>query len=135
MFVPSWQVYPFNFIKKPFVSGLWYTILVYLIFNPITFLSTALAILFLLFSFTPYRFHLAMFSPIPCIISIVLSWIKLVSPYPFFVTIAGIVWLVMYFIAIFIVNARLNLGQYVISPVTNRMMYDAQYYMMKGLRK
>lgn len=135
MFVPAWQVIPFNLIKKPFISSLWYCILVYIIWDPSETLPTVLGILFLLLSFTPLRFILSMLSPLPCIASIVLSWFNMSDPFPIIITAAGIIWLILYTIAIFIVNARLNLGQYVISPITNRMMYETQYYMMKGLMK
>jgi len=135
MFVPAWQVIPFNMIKKPFFSSLWYSVLVYTIWDPKETLPTVLGIAFLLLSFTKFRFFLAMLSPLPCIAAVILSWQHLVHPYPIIITVAGIIWLIMYVISMFIVNARLNLGQYVISPVTNRMMYDTQYYMMKGLKK
>jgi membrane-bound ClpP family serine protease len=120
-YVPAWHVFSFNIIKKPFISSLWYVLLVYTIFNPSDFLPTAIGIVLLILSFTGARFFLAILSPIPCIAEIIVSRNIFIDAKPTIILIVGIIWLVIYTIAM-VVWHHLAIGKYEILPVSNKMV-------------
>ena len=120
-YVPAWQVFPFNLIKKPFLSSIWYVTLVYTIWNPSDILPTVLGIVFLILSFTGARFFLGILSPIPCIAEIIIPRNVFIDSKPTIVLIAGIVWIVIYLIAMFVWH-HLTVGKYEILPVSNKMV-------------
>lgn len=120
-YVPSFQVFCFNLIKKPFLSSLWYVLLVYTIWNPSDILPSALAILLLILSFTGARFMLAILSPIPCIAEIIISRNVFIDNKPTIILIAGIAWIIIYLIAIFVWH-HLSVNKYEILPVSNKMV-------------
>lgn len=120
-YVPAWQVFPFNFIKKPFLSSLWYVLLVYTIWNPSDLLPTILGIALLILSFTNFRFHLGLFSAVPCIAEIIVSRNVFYDSKPTIILFVGIIWLILYAIAMFVLQ-RLTVGKYEILPVSNKMV-------------
>lgn len=122
-YVPAWQVFPFNLIKKPFLSSIWYVLLVYTIWNPSDTLPTVLGILFLILSFTPARFYLAIFSIIPCIVEIIISRNYFIDSKPIIILMAGVFWIILYSIAMFVWH-RLYKNKYMILPVSNKMVIN-----------
>ena len=120
-YVPALQVFSFNIIKKPFFSSIWYVMLCYTIWNPSETLPSILGILLLILSFTSARFILGVLSPIPCIATMILARNAFTNSIPSVIMIAGIVWLVIYAIAMFVWH-HLTVGIYEILPVSNKMV-------------
>ena len=120
-YVPAWRVLPFNLIKKPFLSSIWYVLLVYTIWNPSDLLPTILGIALLVLSFTGARFFLGILSPIPCIAEMIICRNILNDPLPTIILIAGIIWLLLYIVAM-ITWHHLYVKKYEILPVSNKMV-------------
>ena len=129
-YVPAAQVLPFNFIKKPIISALWYSALSVLLIQNDT-ISYLIGTAFFILSFTQFRFYLAIGSIIPMIAVVVLCFINAFSYAPY-VAIAGIVWLICWITAL-IVTVRLAKGIYEILPVSNKMIYSLSYTLEKIL--
>ena len=120
-YVPAYQVFSFNLIKKPFLSSLWYVLLVYTVFNPSDILPTVLGIILLILSFTNVRFYLGILSPIPCVAEMIISRNVFIDSKPTIILVAGIVWLIIYVIAMFVWH-HCVVGKYEILPVSNKMV-------------
>ena len=119
MFVPAWQVLPFTFVKRPIVCALWYAVLAHLIFEPFSTTAIIVSSAVLAISFFNIRFFLAILSPIPMIISIVIVHSKYPDLFYIFL-IAGIIWSILCIIAA-VVTYRTAKNIYYIDPVTNIM--------------
>lgn len=127
--VSNWKVFCYKFIKKPFFSSLWYSALVYTIWNPSETLPTVLGILFLILSFTPIRFYLAILSPIPMIATVVLAFGVFNNTLLLIILIAAALWTIIYIVAM-IVWRKIFTGEYVLSPVSNVLIKNPQNYLM-----
>ena len=131
-YVPAFQVLPFNFIKKPVVSALWYSALSVLLIENQT-ASYIVGFLFLVLSFTQLRFYLAIGSILPMIASVILCFIHRTQSFAIGITIVAAIWLVCWSIALF-VTIKLAKGDYEIKPVSNKMCYSFSYMIDKDLK-
>ena len=119
MFVPAYQVFAFNFVKRHVISALWYAALVHLLFEPFSTAAILISSAFIAISLWEIRFYMAIASPVPMIASVILSYLHYQSVFPY-IAIAGCIWLILCIIAL-IVTLRLNKNIYYIDPVTNIM--------------
>ena len=121
MFVSAWKVLPFNFIKKPIISALWYAVLIHLIFEPFSATSILISSAIIAISFLGIRFYMALLSPLPLIVSVVLCVNNYSSALPVIAICAGI-WMIIYLIAVFTLY-HLTANHYYIEEGTNIMKY------------
>lgn len=119
MFVPASQVFCFNLIKRPVVSALWYAVLVHFIFEPFSTAAIIISSLLLAVSCFSIRYYLAIFSPVPMIISIILCASHYPGALPYICFFAA-VWLILYIIAM-VVTIRTAKNEYYIDPSTGIM--------------
>lgn len=119
MFVPVYQVFAFNFVKRPIISALWYAVLVHFILEPFSTAAILISSAILAISFFAVRFYMAIGSPIPMVITIILCNSKI--PHLFtYILIAAAVWMIFYIIAMF-VTFKNGKGEYYIDEFTNAM--------------
>jgi len=121
--VPNWQVFCFKTIKKPFVSSLWFSLLVYTIWNPSEVLPTLLGLAFLSLSFTSVRLYFAILSPIPMIATVILSFSVHNNTVRTIIVIFAIIWSVLYIIGMYVWR-NIATKRYVLSPVSNILIYN-----------
>lgn len=131
--VPTFQVFCFNFIKKPIISALWYAVLVYTLMLDSTTIPLIIGFVILMLSFTQLRLYFAILSPVPCIVEIILAY-NLARDYFIIFLVVGIIWMILYSVGMFVWH-RIAKGIYVLDPVTNVLKYDSKYYITSGFRK
>lgn len=132
-YVPASQVLPFNFIKKPIISAIWYSALSVLLIENQT-VSFIVGFVFLALSFTQARFYLAIGSILPMIAVVVLCFTQKTQSFAIAAAAVAIIWFVCWIIAL-TVTLKLAKGDYEIMPVSNKMRYSLSYMLKKGLQK
>lgn len=119
MFVPAFLVLSFNFIKKPVISALWYAILAHFLLQPFSNAAIIVSSAFLAISFSSIRYYMAIVSPAPMILSLVLCLLNYAEYFIYFF-ITAVIWSILCIIAL-IVTLRMSKGIYYIDPVTGIM--------------
>lgn len=132
-YVPAALVFPFNFIKKPVISALWYSALSVMLIEDDT-VSCLAGFVLLLLSFTQARFYLAIGSVLPMIAVVVLGFVQMTQPFAIAIAAIGAVWLICWIVAL-TVTLKLAKGEYEIMLVSNRMRYSLSYMLKKDLKK
>ena len=119
MFVPAFQVFCFNFIKRPIISALWYAVFVHFIFEPFSTTAILISSALLAISFFSIRFFMAIGSPIPLIITAILCNMKFPDAFPYILILSAI-WMILYLIAM-VVTVKNAKGIYYIDNTTGIM--------------